>query len=94
MCVLELDVPVVLAAHLWDGGFGMQLDPGSQHSALFQVDPHPDGGLWVGIDLDWLQVCSCSSKELSGLVWGAVLLCIPGIFSLWVSEESACTEGE
>lgn len=50
----------------------MQLDPGSQHSALFQVDPHPDGGLWVGIDFDWLQVCSCWVKRCLWSEWADV----------------------
>lgn len=66
----------------------MQLDPGSQYSALFQVVPYPNGGLWLG------KVLPLDTKELSGLLQGAVLLCIPGTFPLWVSEESVCTEGE
>lgn len=56
-CILELDFPVTLAARLGDGVSGMQLTPGSQHTAY--TVPQPNSGLCVGTDFDGLQICSC-----------------------------------
>lgn len=51
----------------------MQLDPGSQHSALFQVDPHPNGGLWLALaGFGWLHVRSCWVKSCLWSEWSGV----------------------
>lgn len=96
-CILELDFPVTLAARLGDGVSGMQLTPGSQHTAY--TVPQPKWALcghWLrrASDLFLLSRKLHLETKLSGLVWGAVLLCVPATVSLGVSEEGVCTEKE
>lgn len=59
VCILELNFPVTLAAQLQDHVCGMQLAPGSQHTAY--AVPQHSCGLCVGFFR--LQICSCWVKS-------------------------------